>query len=157
MSGQFMWDLWRTKWRRDTCYCECFSFPLSISFHHCSVVIFIYMLLLPEGPEKKQDVAKIRERRVAKNFHFYYHKPVQVFRWNVLFSSSFNQNRNVSTNFRKNLKYETPLKSVRCESRCPIQTDGRTDKTRPLVAIRSSFANKRQVLQYLAWGVRTVS
>jgi hypothetical protein len=38
-----------------------FGFPLSVPFHQCSIVIFIYTLLLPEGqtseawePAKKQ-------------------------------------------------------------------------------------------------------
>lgn len=30
-----------------------FGFPLSITFHHCSILIFIYMLLLPEGQASK--------------------------------------------------------------------------------------------------------
>jgi hypothetical protein len=33
----------------DRVFFECFGFPLPISFHQCSILIFIYMLLLPEG------------------------------------------------------------------------------------------------------------
>jgi hypothetical protein len=49
MPGQSMWDLWWTKWHWDRFLSEYFSFPLSVSFHHCSILIFIYILLLPEG------------------------------------------------------------------------------------------------------------
>jgi hypothetical protein len=38
-----------TKWQWDGSYCEGFSFPLSVSFHQCSIGVFIYMLILPEG------------------------------------------------------------------------------------------------------------
>jgi len=30
-------------------FSECMDFPLSVSLHHCLVLIFIYVLLLPEG------------------------------------------------------------------------------------------------------------
>ena len=35
--GQSMWDLWWTKWHRDRFFSEYFGFPLSISFHWCSI------------------------------------------------------------------------------------------------------------------------
>jgi hypothetical protein len=34
-------------------FSEFFSFPLPVSFHQCSILIFIYMLLLPEGQRAK--------------------------------------------------------------------------------------------------------
>ena len=41
-----MWDLWWTKWHWDRFFPEYFGFPLSISFHRCSItrkklIIFI--------------------------------------------------------------------------------------------------------------------
>jgi hypothetical protein len=32
-----MWDLWWTKWHWDRFFPEYFGFPLSISFHRCSI------------------------------------------------------------------------------------------------------------------------
>ena len=62
IPGQSMWELWWTKWHRERFFPpEYFSFSLSVSFHQCSIFIFIYMLLLPDGqageawePSKKQ-------------------------------------------------------------------------------------------------------
>jgi hypothetical protein len=35
--GQSMWDLWWTKWHWDRFFPEYFGFPLSTSFHRCSI------------------------------------------------------------------------------------------------------------------------
>jgi hypothetical protein len=35
--GQSIWDLWWTKWHWDRFFPEYFGFPLSISFHLCSI------------------------------------------------------------------------------------------------------------------------
>jgi hypothetical protein len=35
--GQSMWNLWWTQWHWDRFFLEYFSFPLSISFHRCSI------------------------------------------------------------------------------------------------------------------------
>jgi hypothetical protein len=32
-----MWDLWWTKWHRNRFFSEYFGFPMSISFHRCSI------------------------------------------------------------------------------------------------------------------------
>lgn len=45
-----VWDLWWTQWHRDRLSSEYFSFPPSISFLKCSILIFFYTLLVPEGP-----------------------------------------------------------------------------------------------------------
>jgi hypothetical protein len=37
IAGQSMWDLWWTKWHWDRFFSKYFGFPLSISFHRCSV------------------------------------------------------------------------------------------------------------------------
>jgi hypothetical protein len=37
IPGQPMWDLWWTKWQWDRFFPEYFGFPLSISFHRCSI------------------------------------------------------------------------------------------------------------------------
>jgi hypothetical protein len=34
---QSMWDLWWTKWHWDRVFPEYFGFPLSVSFHRCSI------------------------------------------------------------------------------------------------------------------------
>jgi hypothetical protein len=34
-----MWDLWWTKWHWDSFSPEYFGFPLSISFHRCSITL----------------------------------------------------------------------------------------------------------------------
>jgi hypothetical protein len=42
-------------------FCESFGFPLSLSSHQCFVLIFIYMLLLPDGQTgKDRKPSKIR-------------------------------------------------------------------------------------------------
>jgi hypothetical protein len=41
IPGQSMWDLWWTKWHWDRFSPEFFGFPLSISFHRCSIIILI--------------------------------------------------------------------------------------------------------------------
>jgi len=38
-----------TKWQWGGFCTECFGFPLSVSFHQCSTLIFTHTLLLPEG------------------------------------------------------------------------------------------------------------
>jgi hypothetical protein len=37
IPGQFMWDLWWTKWHWERFFPEYFGFSLSISFHRCSI------------------------------------------------------------------------------------------------------------------------
>jgi hypothetical protein len=37
IAGQFMWDLWWTKWHWNRFPPECFGFPLSLSFLRCSI------------------------------------------------------------------------------------------------------------------------
>jgi hypothetical protein len=37
IPGQSIWDLWFTKWRWDRFFPECSCFPLSFSFHRCSI------------------------------------------------------------------------------------------------------------------------
>jgi hypothetical protein len=38
--GQSMWDLWLTKWHWDRFFSKFFIFPLSVSFHHDSILIY---------------------------------------------------------------------------------------------------------------------
>jgi len=47
--GQCMWDLWWTKWHWYKFFSAYVGFALPIPFQQCSMIIFIYMLLLPEG------------------------------------------------------------------------------------------------------------
>jgi hypothetical protein len=44
-----MWGLWWGKWQWDRIFSEYVRFALSITFHQCSTLIFIYMLLLSKG------------------------------------------------------------------------------------------------------------
>jgi hypothetical protein len=66
-----MWDLWWTKWHWDRFFPEYFGFPLSISFHRCSItrkignnliIIFIFITWLHNKhlsrdpiPQKKRE------------------------------------------------------------------------------------------------------
>jgi len=45
---QSMLNLRCAKWQLDWFVTQYFCFPLSVSFHQCPTLIFIYMLLLPE-------------------------------------------------------------------------------------------------------------
>jgi hypothetical protein len=59
VPGQFMWDcgeqtgsgtdLWWTEWYWGMFLSQSFSFPVSLSFHQCSIPTFIHMLPSPEG------------------------------------------------------------------------------------------------------------
>ena len=56
-----IWDLWWTKCYWDSFFSEYLGFSLSLSFHQCSILIFVCMLLLLEkqtgeawGSSKKQ-------------------------------------------------------------------------------------------------------
>jgi hypothetical protein len=57
-----MWDLWWTKWHWDRFFPEYFGFPLSISFHRCSltrkrttiiiiIIIIIFIIGLHSKPQ----------------------------------------------------------------------------------------------------------
>jgi hypothetical protein len=54
-----MWDLWWTKWHWDRFFPEHFGFPLSISFHRCSItrkrtkiiIIVIFITGLHKKPQ----------------------------------------------------------------------------------------------------------
>jgi hypothetical protein len=53
-----MWDLWWTKWHWDRFFPEYFGFPLSISFHRCSITrkrtkIIIIMFIIITGLHNK--------------------------------------------------------------------------------------------------------
>jgi hypothetical protein len=39
IDNYFYWSLWWTKWHWDRLFSQYFSFPLSVSFHHCSIPI----------------------------------------------------------------------------------------------------------------------
>jgi hypothetical protein len=49
IPGQCMWGSYWTKWHWGRVFSEYFAFPLSVSFHKCSIFIFIYMSLFPDG------------------------------------------------------------------------------------------------------------
>jgi hypothetical protein len=55
-----MWDLWWTKWHWDRFFLEFFGFPLSVSFHRCSItrkriknnnIIIIFITGLRKKPQ----------------------------------------------------------------------------------------------------------
>ena len=47
-AGQSILNVLWTECKWDRFFSEYFGFPLSISFQHCSILVFIYMFLLPE-------------------------------------------------------------------------------------------------------------
>jgi hypothetical protein len=51
--GSVVWHLWWTKCHWYRLSSQYFSFPLSVSSHQCSVLIFILMPLLSEGQAGK--------------------------------------------------------------------------------------------------------
>jgi hypothetical protein len=68
IPGQSSWDLWCLKWHWG------FSFPLSVSFHYFSILIFVYRPLLPEG--HRQNLETFKEQ-----CPFRHHAPLD---WTVL-------------------------------------------------------------------------
>ena len=50
-SKDSLCDIWLTKWHSDGFFSEYFGFFLSLSFHQCSILIFIHTLLLPHRPK----------------------------------------------------------------------------------------------------------
>jgi hypothetical protein len=55
----------------DRFFSEYFGFTLSVSFHQCSILIFIYTFLLPEGqmdeawePSKSNALSEVVDRKV---------------------------------------------------------------------------------------------
>jgi hypothetical protein len=52
-----MWDLWWTKWHWDRFFPECFGFPLTVSFHRCSITrknektLNIFIIWLHKKPQ----------------------------------------------------------------------------------------------------------
>ena len=48
IAGKPMWILYWKELRWDRFFSEYFAFILTVSFHLCYLIIFIYMLLLPE-------------------------------------------------------------------------------------------------------------
>jgi hypothetical protein len=73
---------------------EYFWFPLSKSFHQCSILIFIHKSLLPEGQTgellKSNAFSKIRDNCIEKYFRFYF-PPLRAVQWSRrLFAATFN-------------------------------------------------------------------
>jgi hypothetical protein len=83
-----MWDLWWTKWHWDRFFPEYFGFPLSLSFHRCSItwknkkkIIFIVITGLHKkpqgcgasvisavGPFTTKEIAEVRNGMRSDNF-----------------------------------------------------------------------------------------
>jgi hypothetical protein len=53
-----------TKWHRDRFSSECFSFPLSISFQPCSVLTFMYTVLVPEQMVEYWETSKKKKAMI---------------------------------------------------------------------------------------------
>jgi hypothetical protein len=67
-----MCDFWWTKWHWDQSFSGYFGFQCQ----QCSMLIFIYKVLLPEGqtveawePSKNNGLSEIREHWIQKYFH----------------------------------------------------------------------------------------
>jgi hypothetical protein len=54
LPGQTMCDLWWTKWRWDRSFSKSFGFPLSVSFHRCSIFTHISSGGWTKGPLEAQ-------------------------------------------------------------------------------------------------------
>jgi hypothetical protein len=63
-----VWDLWWTKWHWDRFFPEYFGFPLSVSFHRCSITwksekiilfLFIFIVVLHNKPSRLRCVRSI--------------------------------------------------------------------------------------------------
>jgi len=68
------------KWGWDKFFSEYFRFLLSVSFHLCSMLIFIDMLLLREGqtgetwePSGKEVLFQVGQHSTVKQFHYFRH------------------------------------------------------------------------------------
>ena len=83
---QPMWDLWWTTLHWDMFVPEYFGFPLSVSFHQCSIFFFVYVLVLPEvntseawkPSKKKQCSFENRRISIRKYFHIFSLERVRV-------------------------------------------------------------------------------
>jgi hypothetical protein len=70
-----MWDLWWTKWHWDRVFPEYFGFPLSISFHPCSIarkneklIIFIINIIFITGLHNKPQGCSVSVASAAGPF-----------------------------------------------------------------------------------------
>jgi hypothetical protein len=68
--------LWWLKWHCNREICEYFRFPLLVSFHHCSILVFVCVLLLPEeptgetcDPSKNSALSETGEHWIGKYCH----------------------------------------------------------------------------------------
>lgn len=76
-AGQSISNVLWTEWHWDTFFSKYLDFPLSISFYQCSILVFIYMLLLTErkmgrnlGTFKTQGC--FGQRRALNRNYFYF-------------------------------------------------------------------------------------
>ena len=49
-------DLWWSKWHWKRVFSQYFRFPLPVLFDHCSTLIFVYMLRLPDGKRWRMEI-----------------------------------------------------------------------------------------------------
>ena len=77
--GQCVWDLWRINGNLDRKFIQHFSFPVSLLFHECPILVFILKLLLTEGQtgeawvvfNKSDAVLEIRCIKKKKYLHYF--------------------------------------------------------------------------------------
>jgi hypothetical protein len=75
--GQFMWDLWWTKWHWDILFSESFGFLLSVSFHRCSIFTYIsgWWARGPLAAQFHRDIVS-PHRNINNNKHCIFGRPV---------------------------------------------------------------------------------
>jgi hypothetical protein len=72
--------MWWAKWHRHRFFAECLVFLLSASFHQCSIIVFIYvLLLLPEGQKASIALSKIGELEIEKYFFLFLQQGLTVY------------------------------------------------------------------------------
>jgi hypothetical protein len=76
VPGQSMLDLWWTKWHENRGFSEHFTFALSVSFHQCSIPIFILKYSYEKdkrakpGNLQKQCFSEMGKHWIEKRFPF---------------------------------------------------------------------------------------
>jgi hypothetical protein len=60
-----MLDLWCSKWHWDRLFSKYFNIFLLALFHQCSILVFIYTFLLPEGQKGEAEETCKKQRSVG--------------------------------------------------------------------------------------------
>lgn len=123
-----MWDLWWANGQRDSFFfSEYFFLRLSKSIHHCSMLIFFHILLLPEEqwePSKMQCICRKRGALHTKIFSlFFLFQVLRIFYsmgpnkilWRVIHTYT----HGLLEPRYKSLLVQDESISLQCDGRCP--------------------------------------